>query len=92
MFRPFYRPLGTGVDGSGLGLAIVREIAARHGAEVTLADAEERRREAPLRAGGVGALFTVRFIALRNQRPDEIEASPVRPAEPRAGLPAPQAL
>jgi two-component system sensor histidine kinase TctE len=39
VFERFYRVLGTGVDGSGLGLAIVREIAARHGATVTIEDA-----------------------------------------------------
>ena len=65
VFRPFYRSLGTGVDGSGLGLAIVREIATRHGAEVTLGDADVRRRDLPAGAGdgGPGALFTVRFAA-----------------------------
>ena len=65
VFRPFYRSLGTGVDGSGLGLAIVREIATRHGAEITLADADARRRDLPASAGegGPGALFTVRFPA-----------------------------
>ncbi len=65
VFRPFYRSLGTGVDGSGLGLAIVREIALRHGAELNLADAEPRRRDAATRSGaqGPGALFTVRFAA-----------------------------
>ena len=59
VFRPFYRALGTGADGSGLGLAIVREIADRHGAEVTLADAGARTRS----GGGIGAMFTVRFVA-----------------------------
>jgi two-component system, OmpR family, sensor histidine kinase TctE len=54
VFRPFYRALGTQVDGSGLGLAIVREIALRHGADITLGDATT----AP-----TGALFTVRFAA-----------------------------
>ncbi|MGZ5158124.1 MAG: sensor histidine kinase N-terminal domain-containing protein [Caldimonas sp.] len=65
VFRPFYRSLGSEVDGSGLGLAIVREIASRHGAEVTLGDADDRRRDAAARAGepGPGALFTVRFPA-----------------------------
>jgi two-component system sensor histidine kinase TctE len=66
VFRPFYRSLGTEVDGSGLGLAIVREIAVRHGAEVTLGDVDERRRDTgSARAGeaGPGALFTVRFPA-----------------------------
>jgi len=37
VFERFYRVLGTGTDGCGLGLAIVREIAASHHAEVTLA-------------------------------------------------------
>ncbi len=67
VFRPFYRALGTGADGSGLGLAIVREIAARHDADVSLADAVEGRLRdgsACSRAGGVGAMFTVRFAAL----------------------------
>ena len=64
VFRPFYRSLGTGVDGSGLGLAIVREIATRHGAEITLDDADVRRREPPTSGeAGPGALFTVRFPA-----------------------------
>ena len=65
VFRPFYRSLGTEVDGSGLGLAIVREIATRHGAEVTLGDADVRRRDLPAGANGAGpgALFTVRFAA-----------------------------
>jgi two-component system sensor histidine kinase TctE len=35
----FYRILGTGEAGSGLGLTIVSEIAARHGANVTLQEA-----------------------------------------------------
>jgi len=58
VFRPFYRALDTQVDGSGLGLAIVAEVAHRHGAEVTIADARPRGG-----AGGAspGALFTVRF-------------------------------
>jgi two-component system sensor histidine kinase TctE len=59
VFRPFYRALGTQVDGSGLGLAIVLEIAQRHGATVTLADA--RPRHAGPGATPPGALFTVRF-------------------------------
>jgi len=37
VFERFYRVLGTGTEGCGLGLAIVREIAASHHAEVTLA-------------------------------------------------------
>ena len=67
VFQPFYRSLGTNVDGSGLGLAIVREIAQQHGAEVTLEDANLRRRpglneqaEAP---HGPGARFTLRLPA-----------------------------
>ena len=67
VFQPFYRSLGTNVDGSGLGLAIVREIAQQHGAEVTLEDANLRRRpglteqaEAP---HGPGARFTLRLRA-----------------------------
>jgi two-component system sensor histidine kinase TctE len=57
VFRPFYRTLGTGVDGTGLGLAIVREIAERHGAEVSIDDAQSR----PGAGQGPGARFTVRF-------------------------------
>ena len=67
VFQPFYRSLGTNVDGSGLGLAIVREIAQQHGAEVSLEDANLRRRpglneqaEAP---HGPGARFTLRLPA-----------------------------
>jgi two-component system sensor histidine kinase TctE len=37
VFDRFYRRLGTNSDGSGLGLAIVREIAQKHGAQITLA-------------------------------------------------------
>jgi two-component system sensor histidine kinase TctE len=57
VFRPFYRALGTQVDGSGLGLAIVREVAQRHGAEVTVSDARERSASAPT----PGTRFTVRI-------------------------------
>jgi two-component system sensor histidine kinase TctE len=66
VFQPFYRALGTNVDGSGLGLAIVAEIAAQHGAEVSLEDANLRSRN-PLPDGapaGPGARFTVRFPAV----------------------------
>jgi two-component system sensor histidine kinase TctE len=59
VFRPFYRALGTQADGSGLGLAIVLEVAQRHGATITLADA--RPRHAGPAAPLPGALFTVRF-------------------------------
>ncbi len=62
VFRPFYRGLDIQadgqVDGSGLGLAIVHEVAVRHGAEVTVADARPR---AGATAATPGALFTVRF-------------------------------
>ncbi len=54
VFQPFHRTLGTSVDGSGLGLAIVREIAAQHGATVSVEDAD------PVRAQP-GARFIVRF-------------------------------
>lgn len=37
VFERFYRVLGTGTEGCGLGLAIAREIALRHGADITLA-------------------------------------------------------
>ena len=74
VFQPFYRSLGTNVDGSGLGLAIVREIAQQHHAEITLEDANLRRRpgltehaEAP---HGPGVRFTLRL-----------------PAAPRGGAP-----
>jgi two-component system, OmpR family, sensor histidine kinase TctE len=79
VFRPFYRALGTQVDGSGLGLAIVREIALRHGADITLGDAGPlagatgfNPGTAVMGAAGstdgaavahTGALFTVRFAA-----------------------------
>jgi two-component system, OmpR family, sensor histidine kinase TctE len=56
VFQAFYRALGTRVDGSGLGLAIVQEVAQRHGAEVTVDDAQPHATGRP-----PGALFTVRF-------------------------------
>jgi two-component system, OmpR family, sensor histidine kinase TctE len=56
VFQPFYRSLGTDVDGSGLGLAIVREIAAQHGAEVTISDSTTR-------GAAPGTLMTVRLTA-----------------------------
>ncbi len=58
VFQPFYRALGTQVDGSGLGLAIVREIAVRHGATVTIADARPRSGAS---ADTPGARLTVRL-------------------------------
>jgi len=50
IFERFYRPPGSEGDGCGLGLAIVREIAAGHGARLSLRDA----------ATG-GTVFTVVF-------------------------------
>jgi len=71
VFRPFYRALGTQVDGSGLGLAIVQEVAQRHGAEVTVADARPR---SGATAAAPGALFTVRF---------PLHGGPAAPVAPR---------
>jgi two-component system sensor histidine kinase TctE len=51
VFERFHRLLGTSREGSGLGLAIAREIAQRHGAEITLRDD----------ADGVGNTFSVAF-------------------------------
>lgn len=56
VFRPFYRALGTLVDGTGLGLAIVKEVAQRHAAEVTIADARPR-----VAGHAPGTLVTVRL-------------------------------
>jgi two-component system, OmpR family, sensor histidine kinase TctE len=58
VFQAFYRALGTQVDGSGLGLAIVMEVAQRHDAQITVADARPRIGDT---AQLPGALFTVRF-------------------------------
>jgi two-component system sensor histidine kinase QseC len=41
VFEPYYRVPGSGSEGSGLGLAIVREVAAQHGASVTLASFDD---------------------------------------------------
>ncbi len=41
VFERFYRVLGSGTEGCGLGLAIVREVADRHGAQVTLSGRNE---------------------------------------------------
>ncbi len=68
VFQPFYRSLGTEVDGSGLGLAIVREIAAQHGAEVTVTDASSRS-PAP------GTLITVRLAASTVSEPEAAAVS-----------------
>jgi two-component system, OmpR family, sensor histidine kinase TctE len=54
VFQPFHRTLGTATEGTGLGLAIVREIAAQHGATVSVEDVD------PVRAMP-GARFVLRF-------------------------------
>jgi two-component system sensor histidine kinase TctE len=41
VFERFHRVLGTGQEGCGLGLAIVREIAERHGAQVSVRSGAE---------------------------------------------------
>jgi two-component system, OmpR family, sensor histidine kinase TctE len=76
VFQPFYRALGTQVDGSGLGLAIVREIALRHGAQVTVAAAVLRSAAGgdAVTAPGPGALFTVRFSLAAVEGADEVPA------------------
>lgn len=51
IFQRFHRLLGNQADGSGLGLAIVSEIAALHGARITLDDDSD----------GVGNTFSVHF-------------------------------
>ena len=43
VFQPFFRRLEGGAEGSGLGLTIVREIAARHAAQVHIEDAQPGR-------------------------------------------------
>ena len=87
VFQPFYRSLGTDVDGSGLGLAIVREIAAQHGAEVTLEDANLRHRPGLAEHAGApfgpGARFTLRLPAA----PPREGAAPAH--DPTPTLPAP---
>ncbi len=51
VFERFQRITGNGQPGSGLGLAIVREVAARHRAEIEIGEGGD----------DTGALFTVRF-------------------------------
>jgi two-component system sensor histidine kinase QseC len=55
VFEPYYRVPGSASDGSGLGLAIVKEVAARHGASVSLASVD----------GSNGTAVTVVFHALQ---------------------------
>ena len=90
VFHPFYRSLGTDVDGSGLGLAIVREIVDRHGAEITLADAQSRPRPGAGASSGPGALFTLRFpaIPLPATAPSATSESSSGPASSTPGHPA----
>ena len=74
VFQPFYRALGTNVDGSGLGLAIVKEIADRHAAQLTVAQA----RHVPAGSSELpGTLFTVRFAM---QQPAAAPEAPAAPA------------
>ena len=68
VFQPFYRVLGTNVDGSGLGLAIVREIAQRHGAALSLEQAQP-----------TGALFTLRFRAAPPDQDPPLDVNEVHP-------------
>ena len=44
VFQRFHRAVEDGSDGCGLGLPIVREVAERHGGEVSLAETEEGAR------------------------------------------------
>ena len=81
VFRPFYRSLGTNVDGSGLGLAIVRQIAEKHGAAMTLEDANLRHRaglsEQAGAAFGPGTRFTLRFSGARQEASDPPPTDPL---------------
>ena len=61
IFERFHRLLGTQEDGSGLGLAIVSEIAALHGARITLEEDVD----------GVGNTFSV-FFPLRGAQPGAV--------------------
>ena len=80
VLQPFYRALDTQVDGSGLGLAIVAEIAAQHGAELTITDARPRGSAAALGAGP-GALFTVRFTLSRPIKADSVAPPTLQSAQ-----------
>jgi two-component system sensor histidine kinase TctE len=64
IFERFHRLLGTQEDGSGLGLAIVSEIAALHGARITLEEDVDGVGNTfsvffPLRAGQAGAVSSL---------------------------------
>ncbi len=62
VFERFWRVPGSSQPGTGLGLSIVAEVAARHGAKITLTDG----------SGGRGACFTARFphhAVMRSEEP-----------------------
>ena len=63
VMQPFYRALGTNTDGSGLGLAIVHEIVKKHGAVLTIEDANPGHIP-------TGAKFTIRFFLNPRDRLD----------------------
>ncbi|HSD37019.1 MAG TPA: sensor histidine kinase N-terminal domain-containing protein [Rhodocyclaceae bacterium] len=71
VFQRFYRVLGTGAEGSGLGLAIVREVAERHGGEVSLHDNPAGR------GLHVQVMFPLRDVVMQ-AREVAVEALPLR--------------
>jgi two-component system sensor histidine kinase TctE len=73
VFEAFYRPRGSPGSGCGLGLTIAREIAARHGATLRIADASTMR----------GTRIEVAFEPLHDVRePARADAPVERRAEP----------
>ena len=62
VFQPFFRRLEGGAEGSGLGLTIVREIAARHAAQVQIEDAQAEHQPP-------GTRISVQFGALGTPTP-----------------------
>ena len=68
VFEPYYRVPGSGSDGSGLGLAIVKEVAAQHGASVSLTSLDDSS----------GTVVTAAFHAL-----EAAPKNVVSPASPR---------
>ena len=87
VFQPFYRALGTNVDGSGLGLAIVAEVARRHGATLTLADARDPV-AAATHGHGPGARFTLRFTGAPRPPAEARDREPAAPPAPAGRLAA----